>query len=51
MFSDEIYARLVYDGQSTAPSYLKAAETAGVLDRVRGMYHAMPFVINTLDVV
>jgi aspartate aminotransferase len=33
VISDEIYSRLVYDGASNAPSYLKAAEAEGVLDR------------------
>jgi len=33
VFSDEIYARLVYDGSGCAPSYMKSAEAAGVLDR------------------
>lgn len=33
VFSDEIYARLVFDGAAVAPSYLTAAAKYGVLDR------------------
>jgi len=33
IFSDEIYARLVFDGQSIAPSYMSSARDHGVLDR------------------
>merc|ERR1719272_1946456 len=33
VFSDEIYALLVYDGANVAPSFLKTAQEHGLLDR------------------
>eukprot|EP00039_Didymoeca_costata_P004100 m.71317 g.71317 ORF g.71317 m.71317 type:complete len:397 (+) comp12236_c0_seq3:49-1239(+) len=33
VFSDEIYAKLIFTGSQVAPSFLKAAEAHGILDR------------------